>query len=208
ADHALGSRLGIGLRRGPAGAVFEIRRVGGVPAAEPGLRADRKQRQRLRQIVDRAERIERTSAGDPDLVDPGRYRRRELVAPSGTGIALPFVTGRNHQRPPRGRSAAKFVSSLSVSPRLGRVLNTATHKMFQVLENSRNISRGPIRGHGEVRPSTADCKETLQFSDLVVLRRARAVKSRHRDRRGATDALAARSTREDNRSLPTIIKPE
>src|SRR4051795_5622773 len=34
------------------------------------------------------------------------------------------------------------------------------------------------------------------------------VKSRHRDRGRYADALAARRTREDNRSLPTIIKPE
>ncbi|TYO68269.1 beta-lactamase family protein [Bradyrhizobium hipponense] len=48
----------------------------------------------------------------------------------------------------------------------------------------------------------------LQFSRLVVLRQARTVKSRHRDRRRRVDVLAARRMREDNRSLQTIIKPE
>ncbi|MDE5442225.1 serine hydrolase [Bradyrhizobium sp. CSA207] len=48
----------------------------------------------------------------------------------------------------------------------------------------------------------------LQSSRLVVVRQARTVKSRHRDRRRYVDVLAARSMREDNRSLPTIIKPE
>ncbi|BAC46070.1 bll0805 [Bradyrhizobium diazoefficiens USDA 110] len=48
----------------------------------------------------------------------------------------------------------------------------------------------------------------FQFRRLVVLRAARVVKSRHRDRRRHRDALAARGMQEDNRSLPTIIKPE
>ncbi|RZM91713.1 1,4-butanediol diacrylate esterase [Bradyrhizobium genosp. SA-3] len=48
----------------------------------------------------------------------------------------------------------------------------------------------------------------LQFSSVVVLRGTSTVKSRHRDRRRYMDALAAPSMREDNRLLPTIIKPE
>ncbi|RXG93278.1 class A beta-lactamase-related serine hydrolase [Bradyrhizobium zhanjiangense] len=48
----------------------------------------------------------------------------------------------------------------------------------------------------------------LQFSSVVVLRGTPTVKSRHRDRHRYMDALAAPSMREDNQSLPTIIKPE
>src|SRR3569832_1236961 len=55
---------------------------------------------------------------------------------------------------------------------------------------------------------TADCGGVLQISWLVLLRETPTVKSRDRDRRRHLDALAARSGREDNRSLPTIIKPE
>ncbi|TYL85477.1 beta-lactamase family protein [Bradyrhizobium cytisi] len=42
----------------------------------------------------------------------------------------------------------------------------------------------------------------------VVPRRAGTVKSRHRDRKVDMATLAAQRMREDNRSLPTIIKPE
>src|SRR3569832_2475428 len=55
---------------------------------------------------------------------------------------------------------------------------------------------------------TADCGGVLQISWLVLLRETPTVKSRDRDRRRHLAALAARSGREDNRSLPTIIKPE
>src|SRR3954466_11604151 len=80
--------------------------------------------------------------------------------------------------------------------------------MFQVRQNSRNIAPAAIHGHSWLRPSTADCDGALQFSRFVVVRGEPTVKSRHRDRGRYADALAARRTREDNRSLPTIIKPE
>ncbi|TPQ42508.1 1,4-butanediol diacrylate esterase [Bradyrhizobium guangdongense] len=51
-------------------------------------------------------------------------------------------------------------------------------------------------------------KRCCSWAVLLVHPTSPQVKSRHRDRHGPVDALAARDLQEDDRSLPTIIKPE
>jgi hypothetical protein len=75
------------------------------------------------------------------------------------------------------------------------MLNAATHKMFQVLQTPETYRVSPSMvtvscGHPPQIVKTC-CKS-------VVPRRVQTVKSRHRDRSGPTDALAAKTMREDN----------
>ena len=60
--------LGIGLRRGRAGAVFEVGQLGTVTAAEPGFGPDRKLRQRLGDIIDRLKGVQRAGAGRNETI--------------------------------------------------------------------------------------------------------------------------------------------
>src|SRR4029079_6201231 len=143
--------------------------IGGGAAAKPGFCTNRQQRQRLRQIVNRTEGIQRAGAGDADLVNAGRDRSLEIVAPSWTGIALPFAPGGNHFGSPRGRwAAAKFLHLLLASAAIGPGSERRNAQKVSRASNIRNTSPGPISD---------------DVSGSVVMRGAQAVKSRHRDRR-------------------------
>src|ERR1700737_5026571 len=66
--------------------------------AEPRLGTDRQQRQRLGNIVDRLEGMQRTGAGITDFVQAGADRGFDVLAAANAGISLPFTPGRNHHR--------------------------------------------------------------------------------------------------------------
>src|SRR6187551_3409635 len=129
ADHALGGGLGGGLVGRRAGAVFEIGHGFGVAAAEPGFRADRQQRQRLGQIIDRPERMQRAGAGDPDLINPRGDRRFEIFAAPGPGISLPFAPGRNHVRPLVNKKSLPIASKLTAAASNSAALQTLYRQM-------------------------------------------------------------------------------
>src|SRR5207342_852332 len=97
-------------RRGRARPVFEVGQLRTVAAAEPGFGPDRKLRQRLGDIIDRLEGVQRAGAGIADFIDPGGNRRLDVLAPSGTGIPLPFTPSRNHCAPSRTSEIRQFSS--------------------------------------------------------------------------------------------------
>src|SRR6476619_5346920 len=55
-------------------------------------------RQRLRDIVDRLERVQRTGTGIAHFIEAGADRRLDILAAPGSGVALPFTPGRDHCR--------------------------------------------------------------------------------------------------------------
>src|SRR4029079_10338346 len=79
-----------------------------VTAAEPGFGADRKLRQRLGDVIDCLERVQRAGTGIADFIEAGGDRRLDIFATPGTGIALPFTPGRNHCAPSRQAEMRQF----------------------------------------------------------------------------------------------------
>ena len=63
----------------------------------PGFGTDRELRQRLGNVIDRFERVQRTSASVADFIEAGGDRRLDVLTASGAGISLPFTPGRNHR---------------------------------------------------------------------------------------------------------------
>src|ERR1700738_987592 len=99
ADHALRRGLGIGLGVSSAGAIFPLGHRSRIAPAKPRFGTHRQQRQRLRYVVDRAERMQRASAGNADLVDAWGNGCFDILAATGPGVPFPFTPGRNHPRP-------------------------------------------------------------------------------------------------------------
>src|SRR6185312_7599958 len=99
ADHALGRGLGVPLGRCRAGSVFEIGGFFRIAPTEPRLRADRQRRQRLGDVIDRAERVQRTGSRKTNFIDARRYGRLNVLAAPRAGVALPFTPSRDHYLP-------------------------------------------------------------------------------------------------------------
>ena len=123
-----------------------------------------KLRQRLGDVVDRLEGMQRAGAGIADFVDAGGDRRLDIFATSGTGIPLPFTPGRNHR-----------VSLATLEIRLFLVKWSSQRATFP-LQSERFTEKISFGNHGEITiswmvkpvtgiaaPSTANCGEVLQF---------------------------------------------
>src|SRR5437899_1819753 len=130
ADHALRRGPGVRLRRGCTSAIFEVGHDRRFAPPEPRFGADRKLRQSLGDIVDRAERMQRTCCGKTDFVDARRDRRFDIFATPGPGIPLPIAPGRNHCRSPTASKGAIIFKIRSGGVDLCRDLNVLLQKSF------------------------------------------------------------------------------
>ena len=66
-------------------------------AAEPGFGTDRQLRQRLGDVIDRLEGVQRAGAGIADFIDAGVIGASMFSPRPGAGIPLPFTPRRNHR---------------------------------------------------------------------------------------------------------------
>ena len=179
---------------------------GAVAAAEPGFGPDRKLRQRLGDVIDRLEGVQRAGAGIADFIDSGGNRRLDVLATSGTGIALPFTPGRNHCAPSQRRKYRQFSS---IDPANEQRLCWNLNALLQKIGDG---NRGEITISWMVKPvtaisdsSTADCGEVLQFCACPTAPPLPTppCPSRDRDIAGRRRrALAGSHGREEDRATP------
>ena len=190
ADHALGRGLGVRLGRGRAGAIFKVGSSSRIAAAEPGFGADRQQRQRLRHVVDRAERVQRTCRRryEPRICRGRLALRYSRRAPRGDSASIRSMS-RSLPSPCGVVGRQHLESNYRSNAELTAVLNALLEKIRR-LHNRRKHIAEPAEGHRCGRLSTANCGEVLQF--CIVSRLSHTSRpSRDRDREMARYALLA-----------------
>ena len=108
-----------------------------------------KLRQRLGDVIDRLEGVQRAGAGIADFIDAGGDRRLDIFATPGTGIALPFTPGRNHCAPSRQAEMRQF---WSIGPANEQRLCWNLNALLQKIGDG---NRGEITISWMVKPVTA-----------------------------------------------------
>ena len=108
-----------------------------------------KLRQRLGDVIDRLEGVQRAGAGVADFINAGRDRRLDIFATPGTGIALPFTPGRNHCAPSQQAEMRQF---WSIDPANEQRLCWNLNALLQKIGDG---NRGEITISWMVKPVTA-----------------------------------------------------